>query len=374
MGVYHERGARGVMEVKSYGAKILVVDDEPHIRGALRDYLELQGYPTVAAANGPEALAELKRDEFFLVITDITMPGMDGLSLLHEIKLASPDVDVVVITGSQNIDCAILAMREGAFDYFPKPFLFDDIALTVQRACEKKRLQLAATELEVVKEKARVERRAMMEATFGLAQAVEEKDPYTKGHSERVANLSVELARRLGYTHEKLDRVRIAGLLHDVGKIAIPEEILSKKGPLTKSEYLLIKKHPEIGARILTPMSFLQDIIPAILHHHESFDGTGYPEGLEGEEIPREAMIIKVCDCFDAVTSNRPYRRPMTTIEALRLIERESGRSMEPSITAEFLTMMNERHAELAPPPPAPDPADPESTEAATIESEAHAG
>ena len=238
-------------------------------------------------------------------------------------------------------------MRSGAFDYFTKPFLFSDLADTVARVREKKRLQQAATELEVVKEKARVERRAMMEATFGLAQAVEEKDLYTKGHSERVASLCVDLARRLGFTHEKLDRMRIAGLLHDVGKIAIPGEILGKKEPLTKSEYLLIKKHPEIGARILTPMSFLQDIIPAILHHHEAYDGTGYPEGLEGDDIPLEAMIIKVCDIFDAVTSNRPYRRPMTSGEALAWIERESGKTLEPAITAEFLVMMHEKLADV---------------------------
>jgi len=335
------------MEALTAESRILIVDDEPHICRALGDYLRLRGYTVETAVNGVEALEMLKQGGFFLAVTDITMPEMDGLTLLHEMKRHTPDVDVIVITGSQNVESAIRAMREGAFDYFPKPFLFDEVALTVERVCERRRLQMAATELEVVKEKARVERRAMMEATFGLAQAVEEKDPYTKGHSERVANLSVELARRLGFTHEKLDRVRIAGLLHDVGKIAIPQEVLGKREPLTKSEYLLIKTHPEIGARILSPMSFLQDIIPAILHHHEAFDGTGYPEGLSGEDIPMEAMIIKVCDTFDAVTSNRPYRRPMTAPEALELVKGESRRTLEPRITGEFLRMMREKQCEV---------------------------
>ncbi len=331
------------------GSKILIVDDEPHIRNGLSDYLRLQGYDTDVAASGHDALQMLRTEGYFLVITDIAMAEMDGLTLLHEIKQADADIELVDITGSQNIESTIQAMRKGAFDYFTKPFLFDEVASTVDRVCEKKRLQIAATELEVVKEKQRVERRAMMEATFGLAQAVEEKDRYTKGHSERVASLSVDLASRLGFTHDRLDRVRIAGLLHDVGKIAIPGEVLGKREPLTKSEYLLIKKHPEIGARILSPMSFLQDIIPVILHHHENYDGTGYPAGLKGDEIPVEAMIIKVCDTFDAVTSNRPYRRPMTSREALDLIERESDKTLEPTITAAFLKMMRERVDRLDP-------------------------
>ena len=330
---------------KTVGTKVLIVDDEPHVRAALGDYLRLEGYDTIVVETGREALERVSDGGVFLVIIDLGVAGSDGTALLHEIRNRAPEVEIVVTTGSQNAEGTIQAMRKGAFDYFIKPFLFDEVAATVGRVCEKKRLQLAATELEVVKEKARVERRAMMEATFGLAQAVEEKDPYTKGHSERVANLSVDLARRLGYTRDRLDRVRIAGLLHDVGKIAIPQEILAKKAPLTKSEYLLIKKHPEIGARILTPMSFLHDIIPPILHHHENWDGTGYPDGLAGDDIPVEAMIIKICDCFDAVTSNRPYRRPMTSEEALALIERESGRMLESEMTAEFLQMMKEKLA-----------------------------
>jgi len=324
--------------------RILVADDDTHLRLALCEFLRSKGYEVIEAADGLAALDLLASDsEIFLVFADIAMPKLDGISLLHEVKRTRPDVEVVMVTGSRDVDSAIRAMREGAFDYFRKPFLFDEVALTIDRILERKRLMRASFELEVLKERAILERRATLEAAFGLAQAVEEKDPYTKGHSERVARLAVELGRRLGFEEDKLERIRITGLLHDVGKIAIPQEILTQQRPLTRFELMLVRRHPEIGARILSPISFFEDIIPAIRHHHENFDGSGYPQGLRGDEIPVEAMIIKVCDCFDAITSERPYLRPLSTDDGLAFLRREAGKTLDANITEAFAEVLVEQ-------------------------------
>ena len=322
--------------------RILVVDDETHIRRSLALFLEKKGYAVAEAEDGLDAIEKIKAEPFFLVLTDIAMPRMNGLATLKEVKAIRPETDVVMITANLELDFAIEAMRRGAFDYLRKPFYLDEVILTVERVREKQTLQRKAIELERLREKQVVEQRAALDTTLGFVQAVEEKDRYTKGHSERVAWLSVKLARAAGVPAERLDTIRFGALLHDVGKIAIPREILNKASRLTDSEFLIIRKHPEIGARILQPISFLRDVLPMVKHHHENWNGKGYPDGLAGDDIPFEARIVKLADCYDAVTSNRSYRNPMRPSEALDMVRNERGTSFDPELADAFVGIIEE--------------------------------
>ncbi len=326
---------------------ILIVDDEVHIRKSLGLFLTKKGFEVGEAGDAFAALERMQEESYFLVMTDISMPQMDGITLLHKIKELHRESDVILITGNVELEYAIKALREGAFDYFKKPFYFDEVLLTIERLKEKRTLLRKAMELERLKEKQRVEYRAMLDTTLGLAQAVEEKDPYTKGHIERVARYAVMLAQKLGYSKQKIEILRFAGLLHDIGKIAIPEEILTKSGKLTESEFAIIKNHPDMACRILEPISFLREIIPAVRHHHENYDGTGYPGGLKGDQIPLEARILKIADYFDAVTSARPYRKPLTYEDALALLQKGIGRDFDPPMVSAFIEVLETEKVEL---------------------------
>jgi putative two-component system response regulator len=327
--------------------RILIVDDETHIRKSLGLFLSKKGYEVAEASDALGALDQMRRSNFFLVLSDISMPQMDGIALLHKIKELHPDTDVILITGNVELDYAIQALREGAFDYFKKPFYFDEVLFTIERLKEKRLLVRKALELERLKEKQRVEQKAMLDTTLGLAQAVEEKDRYTKGHIERVARYVLLLAEKIGYPSEKIELLRYAALLHDIGKIAIPEEILTKTGKLTESEFLVIRNHPDMACRILAPISFLRAIIPAVRHHHENYDGTGYPDRVKGEEIPFEARMLKIADYFDAVTSARPYRKPLSYEEAVGLMVKGSGRDFDPQLVRVFVEMLETERAQL---------------------------
>ncbi len=322
--------------------RILVVDDETHIRRSLALFLEKKGYSVSEAEDGVEAVEKVAAEPYFLVLTDIAMPRMNGLATLKEVKALRPETEVVMITANLELDFAIEAMRRGAFDYLRKPFYLDEVILTVERVQEKQSLRRKALELELLREKQIVEQKAALDTTLGFVQAVEEKDRYTKGHSERVAWLSVKLARASGVPAHRLDTVRFGALLHDVGKIAIPREILNKAARLTDNEFLVIRKHPEIGERILQPISFLRDVLPMVRHHHESWDGRGYPDKLCGEEIPFEARIVKLADCYDAVTSNRAYRNPMSPSDALDMVRNEKGTSFDPELADHFVRIVEE--------------------------------
>jgi putative nucleotidyltransferase with HDIG domain len=328
-------------------SRILIVDDEVHIRKSLGLFLNKKGFEVAEAPDAQSALERLGTAFFFLVVTDISMPQMDGIALLNEIKQRHPETDVILITGNVELEYAIQALRKGAFDYFKKPFYFDEVLFTIERLKEKRLLVRKAIELERLKEKQRVEQKAMLDTTLGLAQAVEEKDRYTKGHVERVARYALLIAEKLDYPPEKMELLRYAGLLHDIGKIAIPEEILLKTTKLTDSEFLVIRNHPDMACRILAPISFLHAIIPAVRHHHENFDGTGYPDRIRGEEIPLEARILKIADYFDAVTSARPYRKPMTYEEAVALLEKGAGKDFDPRIVRAFVEILETERLEL---------------------------
>ena len=321
---------------------ILLVDDEEMIRRLLSQKLSAEGYRCEEAANAGQALEKLKGDSIELVILDIKMPGKSGVELLPEIKAKYPDTAVIMATAVSDAGTAINCMRAGAYDYVTKPFNLDEVSFSVSRALEKRRLELENRDYQQhleqkVEEQAQKIRASFFNAITALAYALEAKDVYTSGHSQRVTEISVAIAEHLGLPKETIEKIRLAGLVHDIGKIGIRESVLNKPGNLTEEEYEHIKLHSETGERILKPIVDDEEILKAVRHHHERYDGTGYPDGLKGEQVPRLARIIAVADTFDAMTSERPYRKALTKEAAYAEVERCRGTQFDPQAADAFL-------------------------------------
>lgn len=306
--------------------RILLVDDEKVVRKSLSLYLTRVGFTVDEADNGLMAQEFLEKDDYFLVFTDITMPQMNGLDLLMYINSLERDIDVVMITGHMNIDYAINAIKKGAFDYLKKPFLLENVHATILRVLEKQALKRKSMELELLKERQRIESKNLTEFMIMLANIIDAKSPYTREHSERVSEFSVLISREIGLSGEEINLIGLGAKLHDIGKLATPDYILNKAGPLTDEEYDVIKMHPGKGAELVEPISSLAGIMDIVHYHHENLDGTGYPNGLKGEEIPLFARIVKIADYWDAITSKRPYRDPIPVEKAMEMLSSEAGR------------------------------------------------
>ena len=324
------------------GLRILVVEDEQHVREPLGQLLCEKGFAVDLAADGDEALDQLERNDYFLVITDISMPGMSGLELMERIGRISPDTDVMVITGNVEEDFAIQALNAGAYRYFRKPFEFLDLLAAVDSVVEKRQLEREKLFYQQLSERADAERRFAMESVQGLVAAVEAKDPYTRGHNERVGTLAEIFAAFLGLDEKETGRLARGGRLHDIGKIGTPDGILNKPARLTESEYEVIKQHPLIGEKIVTPISVLRDVAPLIRSHHEWWDGTGYPDGLAGEEILLEARVLSVVDVADALRHERAYRPGSDVPDVLDRIGSQGGTQLDPELAREFLEFVRD--------------------------------
>lgn len=321
---------------------ILIVDDEPTIRRLLRRKLVESGYECLEAGDAKQALDKLKDTMVSVVILDITMPGKPGTELLPQIKAGYPEAAVIMATATTDINTAIQCMKQGAYDYITKPFNLDDVVLSIGRALERKKLELTIREYrqhleEKIEEQAGRIRASFLNAIRALAYALEAKDKYTSGHSQRVADISVAIAKELGLPKESVDKIVLAGLVHDIGKIGIPEFILKKPHPLSEEEIQQIQRHPEIGERILAPIAGDEQILEVIRSHHSHFDGTGYPGGLKGYQIPLGARILAIADAFEAMTSARPYREAISDEEAFSEIERGKGTQFDPEVVEAFL-------------------------------------
>jgi len=329
--------------------RILVVDDEEMICYVLRQRLTMEGYTCIQAHNGREALHHFYRDKFSLIISDVKMPEMDGLELLRRVKALKPSMIVIMITAYAEIDMAVEAIRLGAYDFILKPADLDWVVLSVQRALEKKRLEEEVEAYQKNLEKLVEERTAELQKAYhtlqkahldsvkALAEAIEAKDPYTRGHSDRVRKMSLRLGQKLDFSAKKLENLEFGALLHDIGKIGIKDEVLQKQSLLGAEEYHYIQEHPLIGVKIVEGVDFFKDIIPMIRHHHENFGGQGYPDGLMGEAIPLEARIITVSDAFDAMISARPHRSRMSLEEALRELKMGDKKQFDPYLLNIFL-------------------------------------
>ena len=318
-------------------ATVLVVDDEASIRRLVMAKLVSAGFRCIEAGNAEQALEALGREPVSLVFLDVKMPGKSGKDLLPEIKSRFPDTAVVMATAVSDVTTAIDCMQHGAYDYITKPFDLEDMLQSAKRALEKRRLEIENREYQEhlqdkVAEQAGRIRASFFNAIRALNNALEARDKYTSGHSQRVTDLAAIITRHMGLSPEAVDTIALAGMVHDVGKIGITEAILNKPSALTEEEKKEIRKHPEIGERILAPVAADQDILKFVRHHHEHYDGSGYPDGLAGEKIPLGARVLAVADAFEAMTSERPYRKAMSIEAAYTEIERCKGNQFDPAI------------------------------------------
>lgn len=323
--------------------KIMVVDDELGPREALKMILK-DDYEVFTASCGAEALAYLDIDEFALIILDIRMPDINGIDLLTLIKSKVPETEVVMITAYASVETATNALRQGALDYLIKPFNSSAVKAVVKKGLLRRTRQAALlkrqSELQVLnaslREKIENARQNIknhyLETVRSLVAAIDAKDSYTKGHQERVAFFTGILGAEMGLSEEENRVLWQAAILHDIGKIGVPEQILRKTGRLTDEEFKIIKQHPIIGVEIISPVQFLKKELPVVLYHHERFDGKGYPEGLRGKQIPYGARIIAVADALDAMLSNRPYAPAKTPAQAWDELRRCAGTQFDPQV------------------------------------------
>ncbi|MDB4951320.1 MAG: response regulator receiver (CheY-like) modulated metal dependent phosphohydrolase [Gemmatimonadetes bacterium] len=324
------------------GLRVLIVDDDSGVRRVLRDTLRPLEPEMREAGDGVAAMAEFDRWHPDVVLCDLQMPRMDGLEVLRRVRAADDTVAFLILTGAGTTEDAIEALRLQADDYLVKPFHIDEVTLAVERAVMHRRLIRENREhrehlARRVAEQARQIESLLVEALHALATAIEMRDDYTGGHVERVARYAVATGRELGMGTEDLRHLWVGALLHDVGKIGVPDHILKKPGKLSAEEYAEMKRHPEVGAGIMARSSFLRPGIPAVLHHQERWDGAGYPAGLSGEAISLHGRIIAVVDTFDAISTTRPYRGASPAEQAFEEIRRCAGTQFDPGVVEAFI-------------------------------------
>jgi cyclic di-GMP phosphodiesterase len=332
--------------------RILVVDDEEPIREIISSMLSSAGYKTRQAASGMEALAILhSTGEFELMLSDLMMAEMDGIALLERSKEKYPDMPVIMVTAVHDISVALAAIRNGAYDYLLKPFEREQLLAMVRRALEHRRLKLENRAYQSNLESlvaARTEqlRQAMtdLERSYditleALGDALDLKDAETEGHSKRVTAFTIAISRAMGLSGEKIKVIARGAFLHDIGKMAIPDAILRKPGPLSPEEIQIMREHCFRGYQMLKKIPFLAEASEIVYSHQEKYDGTGYPRGLRGQEIPLGARIFSVADTLDAITSDRPYRSAQPIAVARDEVERFSGSQFDPEVVNTFMDM-----------------------------------
>ena len=339
--------------------RILIVDDEEAIREIVHSMLTLSGFRCQQAASGAEALALLESgEEFELILTDLMMGGMDGIALLERTKEKYPDVPVVMVTAVHDISVALAAIRNGAYDYLLKPFEREQLLAIVRRALENRRLKtenrayqtnleslVAARTAQVETEKKKVDQTlSQLEQSYditleALGDALDLKDAETQGHSKRVTAYTIAMARAMGLPDQQIRVIGRGAFLHDIGKMAIPDSILRKPGPLTPEEKATMKEHCYRGYQMLRKIPFLTEACEIVYSHQEYYDGTGYPRKLKGAEIPLGSRIFALADTLDAIMSDRPYRAAQPFSAGRDEIVKWSGRQFDPEVVKVFLTI-----------------------------------
>jgi len=339
--------------------RILVVDDEESIRELVASMLSHAGYECQSAASGEEAISVLQADpNFALLLSDLSMDGMDGFALLERVRKLLPQMPVVMVTAVHDISVALEAIRSGAYDYLLKPFERDQLLATVHRALENRRLKmensayqdklesLVAIRTELLQKAMSELERAMgeLERSYditleALGDALDLKDAETEGHSKRVTAFTIAIARAMDLPSDRVRVIARGAFLHDVGKMAIPDAILRKPGRLTPEEQMLMREHAQLGYQMLRKIPFLHEAANIVYSHQERYDGSGYPRGLKGDQIPLGARIFAVADTFDAITSDRPYRAAQSISSARREILKHSGHQFDPTVVDTFISI-----------------------------------
>lgn len=337
--------------VRAWAGRILVVDDERLICSAVSDILSNGGFLCQTASSAAEALQHLAASPFDCLVTDICMPGGDGIELMKQARAIDPDLEVILLTAVADFDPAVEALRAGASNYIVKPFQPENILHCVRRASEHRRLVIEnrryRTHLEetVAEQSERIQQQ-FLSATQSLAEAVDARDPCTHGHSERVAHLAWRVACRLVSSFEQCSLIHLAGLLHDIGKIGVPDAILRKAGPLDADEWRTMKAHPVVGGDIVGKITPPKMLIDGIVCHHEHWDGRGYPHGWAGEAIPLVGRILAVADAYDAMASDRPYRAAHSPETAMHKLYEARNKQFDAEIVDVALQALEDERVE----------------------------
>jgi response regulator RpfG family c-di-GMP phosphodiesterase len=335
------------MYLPNNAARLLIADDDAAVRSVLREFLSAE-YECESVGSAEEALSLLDGGDFQLIVSDISMRGMTGIEMIPRVLERSPDTLIIMVSGSQDVESAIGAMRAGAFDYVLKPFDLELVEVAVRRALEHQRLLESKRSYETYLERMITRRTAELDGALqslegayratlkALVTALETRDSETHGHSERVVAFSLRLGRELGLSEEELTALEFGSLLHDIGKIGVPDAVLRKPAPLTEPEWYEMRKHPLHGEQILGGIEFLGRASRVVAQHHERWDGSGYPVGLRGEQIDLNARVFAVADAFDAITSDRVYRVGKSYESAARELDEWAGRQFDPVVVEAF--------------------------------------
>jgi len=317
-------------------AHALVVDDDRLIRTFLEKALEYGGHSVTSASDGVDAIELLDAGRSFdVALVDHVMPGASGIEVIAHASIVDPSLACIIVTAQRDLDVAVEGMNAGAVGYIPKPFKTGHLLSVVANALRHRELVLEATHLRLLT--------PMLEHfAVVLANALESKDLATHDHAARLADLADRVTDHLGLGESAQDAIRLGACLHDIGKVAVPEELLRKPGPLTPEEFDIVRRHPETGAAILTDIKTWEDVRLIVRHHHERFDGRGYPDRLRATQIPFGARIVSVVDAFDVMRSGRPYSRPKSADEILAELRHERGHQFDPEIVDAFLAVMTE--------------------------------
>jgi putative two-component system response regulator len=310
--------------------RVLVIDDNAVAREVMSDMLESSGYEVVSASSATEALTLFIDDRIGLVLTDIVMPDLSGLELLESMRLHRPNLPIVLVTGANTRDNLTEALRRGADGLVAKPFTKEELEQALTRALDR----AGRTERDLR------ERLLAPTLTSALANAIEAREEGMRGHCERLTLLAMRLGLAFGLDEEEIETIRLGALLHDIGKIGIPDSVLLKADALSEEETTLMRTHTVIGDNLLEPIELLAAVRPIVRHHHERWDGLGYPDGLAGEKIPFGARIMAVADAVEAMSARRVYREPLSEPEIVRELERGRGTQWDPQIVDVVLRMI----------------------------------
>ena len=324
------------------GSLVLIVDDEYIGRETLQSVLEGEGYELEMAENGPQAIEKAKQLLPDVILLDVMMPGMTGFEVCQRIR-SDPqiaEIPIIILTALDDRESLLNALKAGADDFISKPFDRYELRARLLGITRLNRYQKLLQERAKLRE-ANAQLLNAYEATIeGLSHALDLRDRETEGHSQRVTEVTIKLAQALHISDEEIVHIRRGALLHDIGKIGIPDSILHKPDSLTPEEWVMMRKHPQFAYNMLSPIEYLRPALDIPYNHHEKWDGTGYPRGLKGDEIPMSARLFAIADVWDAVTSDRPYRPAWTQERALAHIREQSGKHFDPTVVELFFKVI----------------------------------